>query len=169
MAAIVHDAYLESRVLTADPLELIRMLYRAALGATGRARAHLAGGRIAERSREISRAWAILGELAAALDHQRGGELSGRLAGLYAYLQERLLEANLRQKAEPLAEVEKLLKTLLEGWEGARPAVETPAGHPHQEEEEISKGSGEAGYPSYAGGWPLAADAREHRGQCWSF
>src|SRR5271170_3550294 len=115
MPGTPQDAYLESRILTADPLELVRMLYRAAVDCTRRARAHLAGGRIAERSREICRALALISELSGSLDHARGGALSRNLVELYDYMQRRLLEANARQKAEPLAEVESLLATLLAG------------------------------------------------------
>ena len=113
-----HDAYLESRVLTADPVELVDLLYQACTHAVREARAHLEGGRIAERSREITRAWEILNELASSLDFERGGEISQRLAPLYAYLQGRLLEANLQQSDEPLAEVLGLVATLAEGWAG---------------------------------------------------
>ena len=49
-----HDAYLESRVLTADPIELVNLLYQACTEAVRGARRYLAEGRIAERSREIN-------------------------------------------------------------------------------------------------------------------
>ena len=126
MTGTPQDAYLESQILSTDPLDLVRSLYRGAIDAVRRARAHLAGGRIAERSHEICRALAILGELLAALDHEKGGDLSRRLAALYDYMQFRLSEANFRQKPEPLAEVEGLLGTLLEAWEQIRPASEEP-------------------------------------------
>ena len=45
------------------------MLYRAAWDATRSASAHLAAGRIAERSRQISKAYAILTQLSGSLDH----------------------------------------------------------------------------------------------------
>jgi len=112
----LQDAYLESQVLSADPLELVRLLYRGACEATRQASADLAAGRIAERSRQISKAHAILTQLSSSLDALRGGTVSQRLAELYDYMQRRLLEANLHQKAAPLAEVESLLTTLLEGW-----------------------------------------------------
>ena len=38
-----HDAYLESRILTAEPMELIRLLYQAATGAVRDARRCLRG------------------------------------------------------------------------------------------------------------------------------
>ena len=37
-----HDAYLESRVLSADPVELVHMLYQACVQAVREARHHLA-------------------------------------------------------------------------------------------------------------------------------
>ncbi len=111
-----HDTYLESRVLSADPVELVGLLYQAATAAVRDARWLLAEGEIAGRSRAISRASAILMELTASLDHSRGGEISVRLSQLYEYMQTRLLEANLQQADGPLAEILGLLTTLSEAW-----------------------------------------------------
>src|ERR1039457_6284140 len=113
-----HDAYLESRVLSADPLELVHLLYEAAIAAVREARRYLAEGEIAARSRSITRAFGILQALVAALDHDRGGEISGRLAQLYDYMQRRLLEANFQQTDQPLAEVLGLLAPLAEAGQG---------------------------------------------------
>jgi len=126
MLSRAQDAYVESRVLSGDPLELVRLLYQTAIGAVVDARRHLAAGKIGERSRSISKASQILIELTAALDHQRGGDISRRLASLYRYMLGRLLEANLKQSEAPLAEVLGLLTTLGEAWEGIRPAVAEP-------------------------------------------
>src|SRR5262245_24077323 len=111
-----HETYLESRVLSADPVELVGLLYQGATAAVQEARRHLADGDIMARSRSISRASAILAELATSLDHARGGEVSARLAQLYDYIQTRLLDANLHQAEGPLAEVLGLLTTLSEAW-----------------------------------------------------
>ncbi len=160
-----QDAYLESQVLTADPMELVRMLYRAARAATRIANAHLAAGHIAERSRQISKAHAILSQLAVTLDHVRGGALSRNLLELYDYMQRRLLEANLGQKAEPLAEVERLLTTLLEGWDriGTVPEQNAPQGgarSPVRGDQSTES----HGYPAvFASG-----AAAEHPSQSWS-
>jgi flagellar protein FliS len=122
-----HDAYMESRILSADPLELVHLLYQACAESVREARQHLAAGNIAARCRFISKAHGILAELAASLDHQRGGDLSQRLARLYDYMQRRLLEANLQQDDAPLGEVLELLSTLAEAWEEIRhPAPELP-------------------------------------------
>jgi flagellar protein FliS len=122
-----HDAYLESRVLAADPVELVNLLYQACTQAVREARSHLAAGRIAERSREINKACAIVIELATALDHERGGEISQRLALLYDYMERRLLQANMQQSDAPLADVLGLLTTLSEAWAGVRKPEDKPA------------------------------------------
>ena len=116
MATSTHDAYLTNRILSADGVELVRILYGAALGSVESARRHLAAGEIAPRSNSISKAVEILAELNRSLDHARAPELSLRLAELYDYAQRRLLEANFEQSDEPLAEVQKLLATLADAW-----------------------------------------------------
>lgn len=169
MAGTAQDAYLESRLLTADPLELVRVVYRSAVDCTRRARAHLAGGRIAERSSEINRTLALISELAGSLDHARGGAISENLAMLYDYLQRRLLEANMYQKEEPLAEVETLLTTLLAGWEQVRPATESQPRHANKPQESYGQDRPSA----YGGGYStipqLMPDAVEYSAQSWSF
>jgi flagellar protein FliS len=126
-----HDAYLENRILSAEPLELVRLLYRAAMAAVREARERLAAGEIAARSRAISKTCGILIELNAALDHGRGGAMSTRLAALYEYMLNRLLDANLQQNDALLAEVLGLLTTLSEGWEQTRATVEAAAAESH--------------------------------------
>jgi len=128
MSTIRFHQYLEAEVLGADPVKLIHMLYRGALEAVGSARRELAAGNIRERSRQITKAWEILHELARSLDHAQGGELSRNLAELYAYIQQRLLDANARQVDEPLAEAEKLLTELSEAWKTVKAsAIPVPA------------------------------------------
>ena len=130
MAYTIYNQYLESEVMTADPVKLVCMLYRGAIEATAAARRHLRAGEIRERSRQITRAFEILQELSQSLDPAQ--EISIRLSDLYAYMQSRLLEANVKQIEEPMAEVENLLSTLLEGWRAAVPAavpVQDPASY----------------------------------------
>jgi flagellar protein FliS len=126
MARTVYERYLEAEVLSADPLKLVWLLNRGAMDAVQAAGRHLEQGDIRGRSREINRAWSILQELAGSLDHSQGGEISRRLAGLYAYMQSRLIDANVAQSAGPLQEVEGLLTLLLEGWRDAHAASQQP-------------------------------------------
>jgi flagellar secretion chaperone FliS len=121
-----NDAYIEDRVLSADPLELVCLLYQHALDSVYDARQYLAAGDIAARSRAISRAIAAISELDASLDHAAGGEISRNLAELYCYMRQRLTEANLQQQDRPLAEVGSLLATLLEAWSATRLQAAAP-------------------------------------------
>jgi flagellar protein FliS len=109
-------AYLETRVLSADPVELIDILYEYAMLSVQDARDGLARGDIIARSRAISKVIAILGELEGSLNLELGGEIASNLSRLYHYMRKRLTGANLSQTDEPLAEVEALLKTLGEAW-----------------------------------------------------
>jgi len=119
MANLIETAYREAEILGADSLKLVQMLYPGAIDSIGAARRHLQAGNIAGRSRAIMRAWNIVNELRQSLNHSVGGEISRNLGGLYAYMQRRLLEANSKQIEAPLAEVERLLSTLLGAWEQA--------------------------------------------------
>jgi len=116
------NRYLETEVLSADPVKLVCMLYRGAIDATAASRRHLKAGEIRERSRQILRAAAILRELSRSLDPQYE-EISRPLRDLYAYMQARLLLANQKQIDAPLAEIEQLLSTLLDGWKTVTPAT----------------------------------------------
>jgi flagellar protein FliS len=142
MATNAQDAYLESRILSADPLELVEILYQTAYRAVEKARQCLRRGDIAGRTKEINRAIGTLAELASALDRQAAGELGLNLAQLYDYIQRRLIEAHIQQAEPPLAEVSQLLATLLEGWSAVCRKPEpawTPAPPPAAELEYASQ------------------------------
>jgi flagellar secretion chaperone FliS len=123
MSYSAYEKYREGEILAADPLELVELLYRAAIQSITDARQHLRAGQIRERSDAISKAGAILNELMQSLDHDKGGEISKNLAELYDYIQRQLLKANMQQIEAPLTEVNKLLETLLEGWQACSAAT----------------------------------------------
>jgi len=121
------DAYLASRVLAADPVELIHILYEHALTQVRSARSALAAGDIAGRSKAIIKAIEALGELEGSLNFDAGGSISQNLAKLYQYMRRRLTSANLKRDDAALAEVESLMRTLDEGWTAMRHAVSSAA------------------------------------------
>lgn len=112
------NPYLEQTILSADPIELIGMVYQRAIFCVRDAREQLRHKRIAKRSAAILGAYAALAELLAALRPEMAPELAGRLQSLYYYMQQRLLDANARQIDQPLAEVLNLLSTLAAAWSG---------------------------------------------------
>lgn len=125
------ESYLENRILSADPVELIHILYEHASKFVSEARSALAAGDIVRRSTAISRTIGILGELEGSLDREAGGPIGVNLAALYRYMRTRLTVANLKQEDGPLGEVETLLQTLGSAWKAiARSGVEAPATRP---------------------------------------
>ncbi len=116
-----YASSLETKVLSATPIELVNMLYHATIEAVQAARLQLSRGQIFERGRSVSKAIAILAELNGSLDHEKGGEVSTRLAVLYDFLQRTLLDANFRQSDEGFEKAETLLRTLCEAWSAIIP------------------------------------------------
>jgi flagellar protein FliS len=110
-------SYVQQKTLSAGPLELVVMLYAKTIEELKEARRQLADRNIALRSKAISKACDLIGELDGALNIEAGGELAHRLRGLYRYCLVRLLDANLHQADEPLSEVLGLMATLSEGWQ----------------------------------------------------
>lgn len=118
----------ESSVNTADPHQLVVMLYDGAIAALNQAHGHLAAGRVAEKAEQISRAARIIDEgLKAGVDVEAGGAIGQQLVSLYEYMSMRLLQANLRNDAGALEEVVRLLSGLRSAWVGIK---QTPAGRP---------------------------------------
>jgi flagellar protein FliS len=148
MDSSVRNSYLENKILSADAVELVQILYQSALETVENARRSLQQGEIAARSKQIGKACAILTELTVSLDHNAGGDLSRTLADLYDYMRRRLLEANFKQIEPPLAEVSKLLATLLEGWLHCKVSAPAPAvqAHPPAAPGYASPGQAPPGY-----------------------
>jgi flagellar secretion chaperone FliS len=116
-----YQNYFDNQVLAATPLQLIGMLYDAALDAISGARRHIRHKDIRARVRAINKALRIVTELSRSLDHEAGGELSRRLAAIYRYVTKLLVEANSRQNEALLAEAENLMATLGAAWKACRP------------------------------------------------
>jgi len=117
---------LETSVIAASPHKLIVMLYDGALNAIKNADKHMSAGQIAEKGAAISKALDIINNgLRASLDKKAGGDIASNLDSLYAYMTERLLTANLQNKADMLEEVQTLLTDLRDTWTqiGEKPAA----------------------------------------------
>ncbi len=108
--------YREVAVKTANPLQLVVMLYDAAICSIQEARAHMDRKDIAGRSRAINRCISVISELQSCLNHQAGGQIASSLDRLYDYMKRRMFKANVEQSVQPLAEVEILLENLRSAW-----------------------------------------------------
>ncbi len=106
----------ESGVMSASPHKLIVMLFDGGIGFIRAARLHMQAGRVAAKGEAISKAIDVVGGLSSALDHERGGELAGRLESLYDYVSDLLLKANLENSVVRLDEAERLLADIASAW-----------------------------------------------------
>jgi len=114
----------ESGVLSASPHQLIVMLFDAAQTSIRAARLHMQAGNIPEKGKAISRAVDIINRgLVEALDHERGGELAGRLGQIYDYVTRLLLQANLRNDQQSLDQAANLLEEIGSAWREIAPQV----------------------------------------------
>jgi flagellar protein FliS len=114
--ASVADQYLRTQVRSSAPLELVVLLYDAALRATATARDAMVRQDIRTRKAALSKAMAIINELQSVLDLDRGGSIAEDLDRLYTWINSRLLDAVVKQDAEPIDEVRRVLETLRSAW-----------------------------------------------------
>lgn len=108
---------LETGVAAASPHRLIVMLYDGAIAAIADGKAHMQGGRIADKGRALSKAIAIIDEgLKASLDRTQGGTIATQLFELYLYIGQRLIQGNLHNDSGALDEATRLLRELRSAW-----------------------------------------------------
>jgi flagellar protein FliS len=105
-----------SKVMEADPHQLIALLFEGASQRIRLAQASLAQGNPAQKGKAIGEACAIIGYLNGCLDHEAGGELAGNLANLYDYMVRRLVEANLNNDSVAMGESLDLLTEIASAW-----------------------------------------------------
>jgi len=108
----------ETTVPSANPHQLVLLLFDGACAALAGARIHMQAKETARKGEMISKAIAIIdGGLKASLDMSSGGELAAKLAMLYDYMAQRLVQANLRNDVAALDECLRLLSDLRGAWE----------------------------------------------------
>jgi flagellar protein FliS len=102
--------------MTASPVQLVVMLYDGANRFLRQALILHEQGQPIQASTSVGRAQAIVEELLATLDTERGGEIASRLQGIYVYCLSQLADARMRQTTAELTEVSRLLAELRESW-----------------------------------------------------
>ncbi len=113
-----HSAhrYQEVEVKTATALELVVLLYDAAIAGLQKAQEHIANRDIAARARCLNKVSSILTELQANLSSEGDGTVAASLDRLYHYMKSRIFEATVQQDAAPLKEIAGLLGNLRSAW-----------------------------------------------------
>ena len=109
-------AYQQQSVLTAPPGRLVVMLYDGCLRFLHQAAHALRGGDVAECNARLLRAEAIIDELLATLDLDRGGVVASRLQGIYTFCRRHLRDARREEDATMIEQVSDLLAELRDAW-----------------------------------------------------
>lgn len=136
----LHREYLENRIRSAHPMELVNMLYEVAIDNLHQAISHLKTKDRMARSRAVTRAEQAVGELMISLDHSVNAPFTHTLAGLYRYCLQRMIEGHSQQSEAAFQEALSVLSTLAVAWreikqrtcdaqanpESNRPEVEEP-------------------------------------------
>lgn len=99
-----------------SPERITLALYDGALMAIKRAQQASAEGQVAARGEQLSKALAIIGELAASLAMDKGGELAENLRDLYEFSTFELLDASLHDDVEKMKNVEAVIQEIRDGW-----------------------------------------------------
>ena len=108
---------IDSDALVASPHQLIVMLFDGALRAIDTALIQMKDADLEGKGRSIGKAIDIVGSgLATSLDLERGGDIAANLSSLYAYIVQRLSEANLANDSDRLDEARRLLAQLRDSW-----------------------------------------------------
>lgn len=110
------------RTATADPHELVELMYKECVAALRAAAFAADKGQPSVKSERIARATAILFALESNLDFERGGEVSRTLATLYHGLRAQVVQASIGSNPAPFRAVADDLEEIAGAWSQARAA-----------------------------------------------
>jgi len=111
------QAYAQTQVATTtNQKELIIMAYDGVLRFLNQAKEHMDNQEIEAKYNALSRARAIIQELASTLNMDAGGEIARNLWNLYLFFMEKISEANLTNQAEHIDGIIPSIKELRDAW-----------------------------------------------------
>lgn len=118
-----QTAYQDNEVLTASQERLVSLLYEGLLKRLRQAGKQIGAGDLEGKGESLQKASAIVYELLGSLDFEAGGELASRLAGLYGYFAQEIMEIGRTLDPERLDALIEMIASLHEAWEQAARAA----------------------------------------------
>lgn len=119
-----EGAYRDVEVLSSSPERVVLLLYEKLLASLKRGAHCIRSREIATKHENLTRAGDIVCELLSSLDHERGGELAGRLASLYTFWGKEITDGGRALDAGRIDRVQGMVAELHESWKVAVEAVE---------------------------------------------
>jgi flagellar secretion chaperone FliS len=113
--------YKKNQIINADQAKLILMLYDGAIKFINRALELMPKKKavnLEDIHKNIIKAQDIISELTSSLNMD-AGDISHRLFSIYMYINQRLIDANIKKEEKPLVEAKKYLLELRGAWEKA--------------------------------------------------
>lgn len=107
--------YQELEIKTSSPERLILLLYDGAIRFLNQAKRKIEEKNWQESNKLLIKGQRIISELMASLD-LKVADFTKDWHSLYAYMHQRLIEANLKKDAEPVEEVLQLIISLRDSW-----------------------------------------------------
>ncbi len=111
-----HREYLESKALSAQPTELVHMLYQLAIDNLNAAIACLDTGDAFARARAVTKAEEAVHELVVSLDRAVDAPFTRTLADLYNYVLDCIVKGHGKKSEQAFRDALSVLKTLAGAW-----------------------------------------------------
>lgn len=111
-----YQKYKQTAIMSASKEQIMLMLYEGAIRFTKQAIAACEQNNVSERGKYIMRAYDIILEFQASLNHNVAGDLPQQLENLYVYMLEQYTKANLTGNINSLKSCLQVLENLYEGW-----------------------------------------------------
>ena len=108
--------YKQNDVLTADPTTLVVICYNSAISHLKLAKNKIVEGDYEAKAESVNKAIAIISELMAVLNFEKGGEISKNLDALYRYSIGRITHFSVSRDMSAADEVIGILEELRDAW-----------------------------------------------------
>jgi len=112
----------------ASPHRLVQIMLDAFLTKIATAKGMIGRKDFAKKGEELGTAISIISALKGSLDLSQGGEIAANLDDLYAYINRRLLEANMHNDIDALDESAGLIAQIKSAWDAMPNDVQMAAG-----------------------------------------
>jgi flagellar protein FliS len=107
----------DTQTMYASPHQLVLMLFDGAIEAISMTIGAIQHKNIELRSKQSTRAIAIINGMRECLDMESGGELADNLYSLYQYMAQELFRAGIKNDVETIQGIQTMLKDICESWE----------------------------------------------------
>jgi len=111
------SAYRESEVLTASPGRLVVLTYDGLLAALTRARVGVVMKNYEVQLAGFDKSRALVGELFAALDHDRGGDIARQLGALYLFILGELTTLGIKPDVKQIDRIIAIVRELRDAFD----------------------------------------------------